>query len=73
MYIYLSEQDDFTDFNNEDALFWSLKGLEYGDWTSGPNGDGSYIKEGKIQTPPVRNITMKTPGHGFLKVISRLV
>lgn len=54
MYIYLSEQEDFTDFNNEDALFWSLKGLEYGDWTSGPNGDGSYIKEGKIQTPPVR-------------------
>ncbi|XP_052697310.1 putative lipid scramblase CLPTM1 [Crassostrea angulata] len=52
MYIYLSEQEDFTDFNNEDALFWSLKGLEYGDWTSGPNGDGSYIKEGKIQTPP---------------------
>lgn len=36
------------DFNNEDVLFWFLKGFEYGDWISGLNGDGFYIKEGKI-------------------------
>nr|KAG5704265.1 hypothetical protein BaRGS_012553 [Batillaria attramentaria] len=37
MYVYVSEQEDFDDFANEDALFWVEKGLVYGDWTSGLN------------------------------------
>jgi hypothetical protein len=53
MYIYLSEQEEFTDFNNKDALFWVQRGLEYGDWLSGPNGDGSFVKESQVQTPQV--------------------
>ena len=33
---------EFGDFNNSEALVWTKKGLSYGDWDSGPNGDGTY-------------------------------
>ena len=48
MYIYVSEQEEFTDFKNDESLFWQKKGLTYGDWKSGPNGDGSFLKSGQI-------------------------
>ena len=48
MYVYLSESEVFSDFDNKDALFWLEDDLSYGDWTSGFNGDGSYEKFGKI-------------------------
>lgn len=48
MYVYVSEQEEFTDFNNEEALFWVEEGLVYGDWTSGPNGDGIFQRDGQI-------------------------
>ncbi|KAK3593434.1 hypothetical protein CHS0354_020196 [Potamilus streckersoni] len=48
MYVYISEQEDFTDFDNTDTLFWVKKGLVYGDWESGPNGDGSFVQSGQI-------------------------
>ena len=34
-------------------MFWQQKGLVYGDWTSGIEGDGSFIKSGQIPTPEV--------------------
>ncbi|KAK7104349.1 putative lipid scramblase CLPTM1 [Littorina saxatilis] len=49
MYVYLSGDEDFTDFKNEQALFWIEKGLVYGDWEHGPNGDGSFEKTGQIE------------------------
>lgn len=51
--MYLSEQEAFSDFDNENALVWKKTGLMYGDWTSGPNGDGSYEKSMEIDTPEV--------------------
>jgi len=41
-YVFVSEQVEFGDFNNSEALVWTKKGLSYGDWDSGPNGDATY-------------------------------
>ena len=46
--MYISESETFNDFDNPNALFWLEEELIYGDWTGGPNGDGSYIKSGQI-------------------------
>ena len=54
--MYLSEDEDFSDFKNEKALFWMEKGLVYGDWETGPNSDGSYEKTGQIQASEVRSM-----------------
>ncbi|XP_069117157.1 putative lipid scramblase CLPTM1 [Argopecten irradians] len=51
LYVYLSLQEEFTDFNKPESLFWIQKGLVYGDWTSGIDGDGSFVKSGQIPTP----------------------
>jgi len=42
LYVFVSEQVEFGDFNNSEALVWKKKGLAYGDWDSGPNGDATY-------------------------------
>ncbi|KAL0267380.1 UNVERIFIED_CONTAM: hypothetical protein PYX00_009669 [Menopon gallinae] len=42
VYMYLSEAREFKSFNDMEALFWKKQGIMYGDWTGGPNGDGSY-------------------------------
>ena len=42
LYIYVSEQKEFGDFNNSDSLVWTKKDLQYGDWYSGENSDGIY-------------------------------
>jgi len=42
LYVYVSEQEVFGDFNNSESLIWVKEGLEYGDWYSGPNGDATY-------------------------------
>lgn len=44
LYIYLSENEYFNDFN-EESLFWMKDNLIYGDWISGNNGDGTYVFE----------------------------
>ena len=54
LYVFVSEQEDFVDFNNSEALVWSMKGLEYGDWYSGENGDGTYTGTTKIKATEVR-------------------
>uniref|UniRef100_A0A915PQW2 Cleft lip and palate associated transmembrane protein n=1 Tax=Setaria digitata TaxID=48799 RepID=A0A915PQW2_9BILA len=52
LYIYLSDsQDKFDEFDDENALFWKETGLTYGDWTSGPDGDGSRTKSARFPTP----------------------
>lgn len=57
MYVYISEQEEFTDFKNEKALFWVQEGLTYGDWVEGPNGDGSFEKAGQIEASEVSIIS----------------
>lgn len=41
MKVYISENEFFSDFSDGDRIFWEYDNIEYGDWTSGPNGDGS--------------------------------
>jgi hypothetical protein len=48
MYVYITETPTFNDFNNKDALFWLEEELQYGDWLGGPNGDGTFEKNGQI-------------------------
>ncbi|XP_067010073.2 putative lipid scramblase CLPTM1 [Anabrus simplex] len=56
MYVYLSEDDEFKDFDNHKALIWSISRLTYGDWDGGPDGDGSYMQSTTIQASErVRN------------------
>ncbi|XP_011495435.1 PREDICTED: cleft lip and palate transmembrane protein 1 homolog [Ceratosolen solmsi marchali] len=43
LHVYLSEYEFFKDFNDSKAKVWSEYGLIYGDWYSGPNGDGSKV------------------------------
>lgn len=54
LFAYLSEHSYFDAFNNTDSLFWHQPDLIYGDWKSGPNGDGSFIKQGLIDCNHVR-------------------
>merc|ERR1719189_2437487 len=42
MYIYISEQDDFNEFNMPESLVWKQEGLKFGDWTAGPNSDSVF-------------------------------
>lgn len=53
MYVYITESKDMKDFS-EDKLFWAKKGLTYGDWESGPQGDGTFVFSGSIPATPVR-------------------
>lgn len=50
MYVFLSEDEMFTNFDDPSALIWSKKGLVYGDWTGGPNDDGTHNFNMKIET-----------------------
>jgi len=42
LYVYLSENQEFNGFKDPSALVWTKKGLIYGDWYSGNDGDGCY-------------------------------
>lgn len=49
LYVYLSEDFDFKKFNDPESFVWFQDGLVYGDWYSGKEGDGSYIKNLKFK------------------------
>lgn len=53
MYVYISEQEDFKDFANQDSILWIKKNLVYGDWAGGGDGDGSFVQKKTIQTSEV--------------------
>ncbi|CAK9830187.1 Putative lipid scramblase CLPTM1 [Anthophora retusa] len=48
MHIYLSESENFTQFDDPRTLVWLEQGLIYGDWYSGQNKDGSKSKDYKF-------------------------
>lgn len=43
LHAYLSESENFKDFDDLNSLIWMERGLIYGDWYSGPNKDGSRV------------------------------
>lgn len=47
LHIYLDEKDVLSNFS-VDKLFWLKEGIEYGDWTGGPSGDGTFTVEKDI-------------------------
>lgn len=49
LYVYISENHRFRDFDDSKALFWMLPNVVYGDWKGGLNGDGTFTKDGEIQ------------------------
>lgn len=51
--MYISEDQEFKDFNNELSLFWKKTGILYGDWYGGPNGDGTFTKWTQITASEV--------------------
>lgn len=53
LYVYVSEELEFGGFNQTGALVWLQKDLVYGDWTSGPEGDGSFTFTTTIPTSQV--------------------
>ena len=49
LYVFLSEDPELIDFNDTQSLIWMKDGLVYGDWYSGPNGDGTYTYSTQIE------------------------
>ncbi|XP_044254210.1 cleft lip and palate transmembrane protein 1 homolog [Tribolium madens] len=55
LHVYITENEELSDFNPSN-LFWYKDNLVYGDWTSGPNKDGTYFIEKNITiTDHIRN------------------
>ncbi|PAV87024.1 hypothetical protein WR25_12697 isoform A [Diploscapter pachys] len=53
LYMYLDESDEtFIEFEKGN-LFWMEKGLKYGDYSSGPDKDGTLVFQRTIPTPEV--------------------
>ncbi|EDV29106.1 uncharacterized protein TRIADDRAFT_49806 [Trichoplax adhaerens] len=44
LYVYLSEKENFTEFDNSSYLVWKYNKLRYGSWEDGPNADGTRSK-----------------------------
>lgn len=42
LWVFVNEEEVFTEFGNSDALFWRKDDLVFGDWTSGVDKDGVF-------------------------------
>lgn len=42
MYVFRSESENFRDFKDPEALVWVKEDIIYGDWTAGPEGEGTF-------------------------------
>ncbi|XP_064546578.1 putative lipid scramblase CLPTM1 [Drosophila montana] len=52
LHVWLSEQPDVVNFQQKANLLWLQEDLTYGDWVSGPTGDGIYTHNLKIKASP---------------------
>lgn len=53
MYVYVNDEEQFSEFDKPGNLFWLERGLIYGDWEGGPNQDGSFVRHGQIPVTEV--------------------
>lgn len=61
-YVFISEMDQFEQFDDKSALFWRVNDIEYGNWNIGKNQDGIIEYSNQIELTNVcRN---------FLKLIN---
>ncbi|KAL9952468.1 hypothetical protein ACROYT_G039730 [Oculina patagonica] len=49
LWVYLAEEQHFTDFNNSEKLIWHEKDIKFANWTDGPQMDGSRLHSTTIQ------------------------
>ncbi|XP_022809418.1 cleft lip and palate transmembrane protein 1 homolog [Stylophora pistillata] len=49
LWVFLGEEQHFTDFNNTEKLVWHERDLKFGNWTDGPQKDGSRLFSTNIQ------------------------
>ena len=56
LYLYACENKLEPDYNEHTQLLWLKRNLIYGDWTSGPTGDGIYTTEVTI---PLSEVSRK--------------
>jgi len=52
LYAFVCESPEGPDFQRPEQLAWRQLGLEYGDWTSGPDGDGAHSHKFIYRPPP---------------------
>ncbi|XP_034472871.1 cleft lip and palate transmembrane protein 1 homolog [Drosophila innubila] len=52
LHVWLSEQPDVVNFQQKANLLWLQEDLTYGDWMSGPTGNGIYTHNLKIKASP---------------------
>ena len=50
--MYLTEWEDFNVSRDHNSLVWN-EDLQYGDWTGGPNRDGSRVSSMNVTVPEV--------------------
>ena len=55
LYVFLSEVENFTQFNNIHSLIWYLDDVTFGTWDDGPYRDGSRIISIDLNVPEVYN------------------
>ncbi|XP_038641901.1 cleft lip and palate transmembrane protein 1 homolog [Scyliorhinus canicula] len=60
--VYISENENFAEFNDTSLLFWEHLDLVYGDWTSGESG--CYEHYGEIETTE----NMKSNGSMYIHI-----
>ncbi|KAH8361012.1 hypothetical protein KR093_009607, partial [Drosophila rubida] len=52
LHVWLSEEPDVVNFQQKANLLWLQEDLTYGDWISGPTGNGIYTHNLKIKASP---------------------
>jgi hypothetical protein len=60
LYVYVSESEKFNDFSNPETLVWSEKGMVYGDWSSGSDGDGTRVHNIEFKTSEVISVIIQS-------------
>lgn len=58
MYVYLSEESYMSEIDDK-GLIWKKTDLLYGDWSSGPNNDGTYTIQTSFTPSKVQLIYTK--------------
>jgi len=53
LFVYLAEEQHFADFNNSEKLIWHETDIKFGNWTDGPQMDGSRLHSTTIQASEV--------------------
>ncbi|XP_064157561.1 putative lipid scramblase CLPTM1 [Anguilla rostrata] len=53
LYVYVTQDEHFSEFNDTEGLFWYQRDLVYGDWVTGDNQDGCYEQYQEMDIPEV--------------------